>query len=185
MAEREDLREREETEESLDRSSLSLSDHEVGGPSTEVDLSDLETDAETTSTDTSSSSRLNLGIRSGIRSRMGSLFDTGAFLLGLVLSVVGLLVVGGLLPLGGLGGLVGMGLATFGYGLVSEEAHYLEMAVAGAAVGGAWSLLSNLVLALVGVGAPIIAFGLAGGAVAGALGHYFGRDLRDGLTREV
>jgi len=48
-----------------------------------------------------------------------------------------------------------------------------------------WALLGNVVLALVGAGAPLVTVGIGGGVLAAVLGHYFGRDLRVGLTREV
>ena len=55
----------------------------------------------------------------------------------------------------------------------------------GALAGGGSVLLGNFLIALLGGGLTIVAFGAAGGAVAGVLGHYFGRDLRHGLTRDL
>lgn len=120
-----------------------------------------------------------------VRSRLSSLFSPGTFLVGAGFSLVGVLVLGSILPLGGIGDLLGIALMAFLYGLVSSEAGYLEVGAAGAVVAGLWSLLGNLVVTLLGVGAPIVAVGFVGGAVAAVLGQYFGRDLRDGLTRDL
>ena len=53
------------------------------------------------------------------------------------------------------------------------------------ATGGITAVVGNLTVTLLGPGIPIAAVGLVGGLFAGLLGHYFGRDLRDGLTRDL
>jgi hypothetical protein len=117
--------------------------------------------------------------------RLESLISPTAVLVAVVLSVLGTLLVGSI-PLLGFGGeLLGVAVAGFLYGLVANARHYLELALAGALVGGGFALLGNLVLTLLGAGIPLVAVGVVGGAVAGVVGHYFGRDLRDGLTREI
>ncbi|HET7324046.1 MAG TPA: hypothetical protein VFJ06_06925, partial [Halococcus sp.] len=67
----------------------------------------------------------------------------------------------------------------------SDHRHYPEAGVAGALVAGGWSVLGSFTLVLVGYGLPLIAGSAGIGLVCGLLGHYFGRDLRDGLTREL
>lgn len=189
MAEREDVRERvpdEPATDDLDGESLGLSGFDTGGTTADVDLAALETDSETEAAAADEGgSRFSLGITERLRSRVSSWFSTGSFLLAAALSVIGVFVLGGLLPFGGIGDLFGIAIASFGYGLLSDESHYLENGVAAALVAGTWSLVGNLVVTLLGLGLPVVALGFAGGGIAGIVGHYFGRDLRDGLTRDV
>jgi hypothetical protein len=188
--------------------SLSLADLETGGRSTDLgadtlsrgsDVGRAPTDIE--DGDRSPRSReaaregtggLTGRLRSGlgrltapVRSRLASLFSPGSYLVGCGAALVGLLAIGGLLPLGGVGDILGIGAGTFGYGLAIDTRHYLEVAAAGATVAGAWAVLGNLLLTLLGVGVPLVAAGAVGGALGATLGYYFGRDLRDGLTRDL
>jgi hypothetical protein len=119
------------------------------------------------------------------QSRLESLVSPTAVVVAVVLSILGTILIGSVPLLGFAGELLGVAVAGFLYGLVADSRHYLELALAGALVGGGFSLLSNLVLTLLGAGIPLVAVGVLGGAVAGVVGHYFGRDLRDGLTREL
>ena len=120
-----------------------------------------------------------------LRSRLGSVATTRSLLVALVLTVAGLVGFGAIPFLGLVGELLGIAAAGFVYGLGSSSRRYVEMAVAGAIAGGGTALLGNLVVALVASGATLVAAGLVGGALAGVVGHYFGRDLRDGLTRDL
>lgn len=125
----------------------------------------------------------------GPRSRLGERARTVATgrSLAVALAVVAAsgLLVGGVLPLGSIGNLLGVALGAFLYGVVASTRHYTETVLAGTAVGGVLALLGNLALSLTGVGVPLVAVGAVGGGLAGLVGHYFGRDLRDGLTREI
>jgi hypothetical protein len=150
----------------------------VGPPAGGFDLDDL---GEPGSGDTASSG----SVRGRLRGRIGRLFSLRAFLLQVVLVAGGVVVLGGLLPFGTVGDVLGIALAAFAGGLATRERRYLETGLAGAAVGGLWALLGNLVIALLGVGVPVVTVGAGGGALGALLGHYFGRDLRDGLTREL
>ena len=125
------------------------------------------------------------GLRTRLRSRAHALFSGRAFLLATVAPLAGFLVVGGALPLGALGGLLGIATGGFFAGALAEERRYAETAAAGGAVGGVAAILDHLVLTVVGLGVPLVALGVVGGLVAGLIGHYLGRDLRDGLTREL
>jgi len=125
--------------------------------------------------------------------RLGDLFSLKAFLLSTVLITVGV-VGGGAIPLiGTLGSLGGLFAASFGIGLVSSERRYLETAVAGGGIIGVSFAASLLSTGVLPVGMRFfreygLAFGAVGvvlGVVIGLLGHYFGRDLRDGLTQEI
>jgi hypothetical protein len=158
--------------------------------SDEVELSSHEglTGDDDTTTETADSTR-----QSGVSARLGGLFSVRTFLVALLCSVVAV-VAGGAIPLvgflGRLGGLVAVGFAV---GLLASKRHYAEVALAGALASGlgfvastltsaffpfAVSLLSEYGVAIAGVGAGV-------GALAALVGHYFGRDLRDGFTREI
>jgi hypothetical protein len=105
--------------------------------------------------------------------------------LSLVLTVIGVVVIGAIPLLGIVGELLGIFVAGFLYGTITGENRYVEHALSGALVGGGSALLGNLVLTLLGTGLPLVALGVIGGAIASTAGHYFGRDLRKGLTRDL
>jgi|AntRauTorcE11897_2_1112592.scaffolds.fasta_scaffold13929_2 hypothetical protein len=125
--------------------------------------------------------------------RLAGLFSPKAFLLSAALIAVGV-VGGGAIPLvGTLGSLGGLFVATFVGGLIASERRYLETAVAGGLIIGASFALSLLSTGVLPVGMRFfreygLAFGGVGvgiGALLAVVGHYFGRDLRDGLTQEI
>ena len=125
--------------------------------------------------------------------RLSGLFSPRLFLVALVLSIVAV-VAGGAVPIVGvIGRLVGLFVVAFAIGAVASDRHYLEVGLAGAVASGmgfvvstltsaffpfAVRLLSEYGIAIAGVGAGV-------GALAALVGHYVGRDLRDGLTREL
>jgi hypothetical protein len=102
-----------------------------------------------------------------------------------VTALVGVLVLGSVFPFGLVGNLLGLFVAAFLYGTIASKSQYLSIGLASGTAGGVVSVLGNLTLTLLGPGIPIAAVGAIGGFLAGVLGHYFGRDLRDGLTREI
>ncbi|WP_049997487.1 hypothetical protein [Halococcus sediminicola] len=119
------------------------------------------------------------------RERIQGVFSPRAFLVALALVAVGVLL-GGFVPvLGAVLRYVGVFVATFVLGAASERRHYLEAGLAGALVPAAGTLLDYFALTIAGVGVPVIAIAAGVGLLAGLAGHYFGRDLRDGLTREL
>ncbi|WP_435127829.1 hypothetical protein [Halobaculum sp. D14] len=114
-------------------------------------------------------------------------------LLTFVVAAAGLLV-GGAVPLvGGLTRYVGLFAACFALGLVRSRRAYLETAFAGTLAAVSAFLLGTLSVGgvLVGTnlladyGVPIAGVGVGVGLVLSVAGYYFGRDLRDGLTRDV
>jgi hypothetical protein len=120
-----------------------------------------------------------------LRERAGDVFSVRAFVVALALTAVGV-ALGGFVPiLGAVLRYVGVFVATFALGAVSERRHYVEAGLAGALVPALGTLLDYFALAIGGVGAPVIAVAAGVGLLAGLVGHYFGRDLRDGLTREL
>ena len=147
-------------------------------------VEDIDTDAADAADDDSSGS-----------GRLGGRFSAKALLVSLVAVAVGV-GVGGAIPLvGSITSLAGVAAATFLLGVLGRS-WYLETAIAGGVATGIIGLgmLTSVSLPIV---LPLIEqFGLAfsgiGVAVGGVLGvtlavvgHYFGRDLRDGLTREL
>ena len=102
-----------------------------------------------------------------------------------LLVIVGGLSFGALPLLGFPGKLVGIATAGFVYGLGTDSRRYVELGLAGAIVGAGFLLLGNVVFTILGSGLPLLMAGALSGAIAGAVGHYFGRDLRRGLTGEI
>jgi hypothetical protein len=144
------------------------------------DYEDLLDDGETTAETTADTTTTDAGGRLG-----GRLPSGRSALLTVVLTAGAMVAFATLLPFGSLAGLLGVFVAGFGFGALGSRQRYVTLAVAGAAAVGLATMLDFLVLSLVGVGLPLVAVGAAAGGLAAALGHYFGRDLRDGLTREV
>lgn len=123
--------------------------------------------------------------RARLRARVGALFSVRQFLVAVGAALVGLFVGGGVLPFGSLGDLAGLASGAFVHGALSSERRYAEAIVAGGTVALGATLVDHLVLTLFGLGLPVVTLGAFAGAVAGGLGYYFGRDLRDGLTRDL
>ncbi|MEF8828485.1 MAG: hypothetical protein V5A49_05590 [Haloarcula sp.] len=115
----------------------------------------------------------------------GSYFSLRALLFAFG-AVGGGMVLGGLIPLVPFTELLGVLLGGFVYGLLASERRYLEVGLAGGVSGGVVAVLSLLPQLVAGLNGPRL-FAIAGGVglVLALVGHYFGRDLRNGLTREV
>ncbi|MFB6308667.1 MAG: hypothetical protein ABEH35_04985 [Haloarculaceae archaeon] len=113
------------------------------------------------------------------------LFSLRSFALSVAATLAGLFVLGGLLPLGPVGRYLGLFLGAMVAALVTDESAYIEAGLAGAVAAGTGTLLNSLVLTLVGIGVPLVAAGAGAGALVALGGHYAGRDLRAGLTRDL
>lgn len=122
-------------------------------------------------------------VRDRLAAPFSSLFSLRLFLFVLALTVVGMVVAAALVPLPG-AGLAGIAVAGFAVGVARTDRRYLELLLAGIVTSGVGALFEYAVFALLGGFAPV-AFGASAGGLAAVAGHYFGRDLRDGLTREV
>jgi hypothetical protein len=120
-----------------------------------------------------------------VRLRLGAFATKRSLGTALVLSVVGSIAFSFVPFLSVAGTVLGIAAGGFAYGLGSEIRRYVEMGIAGAVAGGGATLLGNLIVALVASGTALIALGTLAGAVAGLIGHYFGRDLRAGLTADL
>jgi len=101
-------------------------------------------------------------------------------------AVGGGMVLGGLIPLLPFTEMLGIALGAFVYGLVASHRRYLELAVAGGVSGGLTAVFSLLPQLAAGLnGTRLFAIAGAIGLVLSVVGHYFGRDLRDGLTKDL
>ena len=111
-----------------------------------------------------------------------------SFLLAFV-AVIGGMVAGSAVPLvGSVTSILGVVAGAFFLGLLSGKRRYFPVAVAGAiAAVAASATLGALTFAFVeSLGlVPSAAIGTTTGVIAAVVGHYFGRDLRAGLTRDV
>ncbi|WIV65727.1 DUF5336 domain-containing protein [Natrialbaceae archaeon AArc-T1-2] len=119
----------------------------------------------------------------GSRLSPSAYFSPTAFLVLVAVLGAGLLAGSVAIPIGGR--TVGMAAVAFLVGLVGSKRRYLEMGVAGVAVGGVAAVLNHAVLAIAGSGEAVAAVGAGAGLLVCLLAYYFGRDLRDGLVRDV
>ncbi|WP_440766197.1 DUF456 domain-containing protein [Natronorubrum sp. DTA7] len=110
-------------------------------------------------------------------------FSPRAFFTFVLLVGTGLVAGGMTIPFAGR--VLGMFGVAFAIGLLTSKRRYLEMAAAGTTVGGLSALASYTVLAVAGSYQAVVAVGVAAGLVGCLIGYYFGRDLRDGLVRDL
>ena len=137
------------------------------------------------------------GRLAGLKRRAARIFSPRSFLVSLLAVLAGIAAggfVGGLIPfLGTVGQVLGVVGGAFLLGLVRARRGYLEVAAAGAVAATLLVLSSTLGGAFLPVGVEVLqqyGLALAGvgagtGAAAALVGYYFGRDLRDGLTRPL
>lgn len=133
------------------------------------------------------SSGMNLsGGKLGGRLRRGAgrVFSLRQFLYVLATVGGGFLLAGPLLPGWSLAGLLGVLAGAFLFALWRRA--YVETAVAGAVIAAVATLLDYFVLSVFGgLGIPLTVFGVGAGGIAALIGHYLGRDLHAGLTRDL
>jgi hypothetical protein len=151
----------------------------------DVGLGEPSRDTESVSRESAPSREHTQESDSWLRRKLGGVVSSRSVLVALALSVVGAIAFGTIPFIGLLGNLLGVAAAGFVYGLGSGTRRYFEMALAGALAGGGAAVLGNVVLAVLVTGGTLILFGAVVGALAGATGHYFGRDLRKGLTQDL
>lgn len=127
------------------------------------------------------------GRLSRLRPSVSSPFSVRVFLLAVVLMVVGS-AVAGLVPFvpASVATVVGVFLGAFALGLGRGTRSYLEVSLAGAGTAVVAALTQFLLISVVGnLGVPLAAAGAGAGLGAAVVGHYLGRDLRAGLTRDL
>lgn len=149
---------------------------------------DSDSDADTTA-DAGGSFVPSVSLGRGLRDRAAGVFSPRLFLYATVLLTAGMFAGNAFVPvpvIDSLAGLVGVFAAAFALGLAVERSTVVESAAAGALAAGLTVLLTNLTLTVAtGLGVPLAAFGAGTGLLAGALGAYFGEDLRKGLTADI
>ncbi len=127
------------------------------------------------------------GRLSRLRPNISSPFSLRVFLLAVLLMFLGS-AAAGLVPFvpATVATLVGVFVGAFALGLGRGTRSYLEVSVAGAGTAVVAALTQFLLLSVVGnLGVPVAAAGAGAGLGAAVVGHYLGRDLRDGLTRDL
>jgi hypothetical protein len=126
-------------------------------------------------------------------SGIGPTFSLRSFLV-ILLASLAAVIAGGAIPIvGTIGRFLGLFAVAFGAGVIGSRSRYLEVGLAGAVAAGAAFLLGTLtsvfapiaVQVLADYGVAIVGVGTGTGLLVSIVGHYFGRDLRDGLTQEV
>jgi hypothetical protein len=127
--------------------------------------------------------------RFAVGPRLRRLFSPRVFVLALALSVVGV-VAGGAIPVVGVvGRFLGIAVAAFALAFLASGRRYAEAGVAGAVAAGAGFVLGALDATLLPVvadyGVQIAGIGTTTGFAAALVGHYLGRDLRAGLSRDL
>ncbi|MFP9060239.1 DUF456 domain-containing protein [Natrialbaceae archaeon A-chndr2] len=166
-----------------DTESESWFDFSPGSASSDGDSSPAMDERTTVDPDRDSSS----GRLSSFRRRLspGQYLSPKALLAVLLTLTAGMLVGGTVLSFSGIGRVIGLALAAFTVGLVTSKRRYLELSAAGVGVGVLGALLDFGILLPTDAGQTILAVGAGAGLLASVVGYYFGRDLRDGLSRDI
>lgn len=174
-----------EAESTLDAANESDSwfDFSLGRDSREVNSSPATDERATADSNREKSS----GRLSSLRPPLspGAYVSSKSLLAVLLTLTAGMLVGGAVLPFSGIGRVLGLAIAAFTVGLVTSTRRYLELSVAGVGVGVLGALLDFGILLPTDAGQTVLAVGAGAGLLASVVGYYFGRDLRDGLSREV
>jgi len=140
-----------------------------------------ESDADVESTDSTATGSL----ADEPESSGGSYFSLRALIVAFV-AIGGGMTLGSLVPVIPFIAFAGIPVGSFLHGLLDRERRYAETAVAGGLLAGLSVVTSLLPQVLAGLnGARLFAIAAAVGLVLGLVGHYFGRDLRNGLTRDI
>ncbi|QFU84083.1 DUF456 domain-containing protein [Natronorubrum aibiense] len=169
----------EETDRLLSDAGFEAADAEPS-PSAATDQSDVAAGAAHDRESTTASSRL-AGLRSWLA--VDTYFSPKAFVAFVLLLGAGLFAGATVIPIAGR--IIGILGVAFTIGLLSSKRRYLELTAAGTAVGAVSAVASHAFLAVAGSFQAVVAVGVTVGLVASLVGYYFGRDLRDGLTREI
>ena len=115
----------------------------------------------------------------------GSYFSVRALIVAFV-AIGGGMTLGSLIPVIPFTVFAGIPLGSFLHGLLDRERRYVETAVVGGLLAGLAVVTSLLPQVLAGLdGMRLFAIAAAVGLVLSLVGHYFGRDLRNGLTRDI
>ena len=160
----------------------------TGGPGGSLDGDGDETGGGDASAESKSGlrSRLTPDLGSVVGNPLSALPSARSFGITFAVTLLAMLVFGFFVPLGSVGSLLGIFAAAAGFGLLSGRRRYLALVVAGGAGSAGGLLLDVLVFSIAtGSSVPLAAVGAGAGAVTALVGHYVGRDVRDGLTRDL
>lgn len=167
-----------------------LLDDDLAGGESEAPVADTDgssTPDESSTADGSSDTAGRIGVN-------GTWFSAKSFAVIIAIVALGVFV-GGSIPL--IGGIIGSAggvlLASFLIGLVFSARKYVETGIAGAAAGAGTAVTSVLGIGFLPIGLDylqqwglsLLAIGGGFGLVLALLGHYFGRDLRAGVTEDI
>ena len=146
-------------------------------------------DSGSTSTDRTAGADADAGTASAATDDRGfrKYFDPKSAGVSGVLLLAGALL-GGVVPIpfvGGLTRLLAVGAAAFLHGTTAKDSRYAETLVASGVVGAGLAVLTNPLLTFTGVGLPLVAVSTVATMFVALVGHYFGRDLRAGLTQDI
>ena len=124
----------------------------------------------------------------------GRWFSLKAFVVAVLVLGLGV-VLGGMLPLvgGTIGHALGVLLGGFLAGLLFSSRRYVETGLAGAGLGAGSALMNVLGIGFLPIGVRyvqewglvLLAVGGGIGLLTAVVGHYFGRDLRAGVTESI
>lgn len=111
----------------------------------------------------------------------------------IALSAVGFITGGSVPIIGTIGQFIGLFITSFLIGAIGSEGRYAESAIGGGLVTGVLLILGTLtsvftpfaVQFLSDYGIAIAGAGVGVGSIIAVVGHYFGRDLRSGLTKNI
>jgi hypothetical protein len=148
------------------------------------DFGDLTTGGGVETTETTTTDRADSGLTARATDRATDVFAPRPFLLLLGAAAVGVFAVGNLIPLLPFTGFLGLFLVMVAAGLASSTQRYVEAGVAGAITGAIGLFVGSVTLTVLTGGLPLAVGGVVG-ALASLAGFYAGRDIRDGLTREL
>lgn len=115
----------------------------------------------------------------------GTIFSVRALVVAFV-AIGGGMILGSLIPLIPFTAMAGIPVGAFLHGALDSQRRYVETALAGGVLAGLAAVSMLLPQLIAGLnGTRLFAIAGAIGLVLAVAGHYFGRDLRDGLTREL
>lgn len=161
---------------------VSVDDATFAGDPTEFDTEfgvGESATAETESTSDSGTSRVGR-----VKRRAGSVVSPTTSVLQLGAMLVGAFAAGTLIPIVPFTGFLGIFVMAGLMGTLSSRPRYVEAAVAGGASGALALFFGAIGLTMVSGGTvPLVGAGV--GALAALVGFYAGRDIRDGVTRDL
>jgi hypothetical protein len=177
----------------MQRSNEREADYDDPAELLDDDLDDGDSDAQGRSGSTREESGSGGRIRGLLPSVSGPFVSLRSLLVILVASLAGVIAGGSIPIVGSIGRFLGLFAVAFATGLIGSRSRYLEVGVAGAVAAGVTFLLGTLtsifapvaVQVLADYGVAIVGVGTGAGLLVSIVGHYFGRDLRAGLTRDI